>query len=163
MSLKNINAILGNKAEYLLAHKCSTIDQSLLHLPSPYHVEEQWINSNRNNRVLNSIQTILNHGRLSNTGDCNIFPVDQGVEHSAGSAFAPNPIYFDPENIIRLAIEGGSNAVASTFGVMGIMARKYAHRIPFIVKINHNEFLSYPNRYDQTLFGSGKAHGIWEQ
>ena len=156
MSVKNINNLLGDKAEYLLQHKCTTIDKSSLHLPSPYHVEEQWINSNRNNRVLCSLQTLLGHGRLANSGYCNIFPVDQGVEHSAGSAFAPNPIYFDPENIIRLAIEGGCNGVASTFGVMGIMSRKYAHRIPFIVKINHNEFLSYPNRYDQTLFGSVK-------
>lgn len=156
MSVKNINNLLGDKAEYLLKHICTTIDKSSLHLPSPLQVEEQWINSNRNNRVLGSLQTLLSHGRLANSGYCNIFPVDQGVEHSAGSAFAPNPIYFDPENIIRLAIEGGCNAVASTFGVMGIMSRKYAHRIPFIVKINHNEFLSYPNRYDQTLFGSVK-------
>ena len=156
MSIKNINNLLGDKAEYLLKHICTTIDKSSLHLPSPLQVEEQWINSNRNNRVLGSLQTLLSHGRLANSGYCNIFPVDQGVEHSAGSAFAPNPIYFDPENIIRLAIEGGCNAVASTFGVMGIMSRKYAHRIPFIVKINHNEFLSYPNRYDQTLFGSVK-------
>ena len=156
MSAKNIRELLGDKAEFLLNHKCVTIDKSSLHLPSPHHVEQQWINSNRNNRVLTSIQTLLSHGRLANTGYCNIFPVDQGIEHSAGSAFAPNPIYFDPENIIRLAIEGGCNAVASTFGVMGIMSRKYAHRIPFVVKINHNEFLSYPNRYDQTLFGSVK-------
>ena len=156
MSTKNIRELLGDKAEYLLNHKCVTVDKGSLHLPSPHHVEEQWTNSNRNNRVLGSIQTLLGHGRLGNTGYCNIFPVDQGIEHSAGSAFAPNPIYFDPENIIRLAIEGGCNAVASTFGVMGIMSRKYAHRIPFVVKINHNEFLSYPNRYDQTLFGSVK-------
>ena len=156
MSAKNIRELLGDKAEFLLNHKCVTIDKSSLHLPSPHHVEQQWINSNRNNRVLTSIQTLLSHGRLANTGYCNIFPVDQGIEHSAGSAFAPNPIYFDPEKIIRLAIEGGCNAVASTFGVMGIMSRKYAHRIPFVVKINHNEFLSYPNRYDQTLFGSVK-------
>ena len=156
MPVKNIREFLGDKAEYLLNHKCTTIDKATLHFPSPHHIEDQWINSNRNNRVLGSIQTLLNHGRLANTGYCNIFPVDQGVEHSAGSAFAPNPIYFDPESIIRLAIEGGCNAVASSFGVMGIMSRKYAHRIPFIVKINHNEFLSYPNRYDQTLFGSVK-------
>lgn len=156
MAVKNINNLLGDKAEYLLNHICTHIDKSSLHLPSPLHVEEQWVSSNRNNRVLGSLQTLLSHGRLANSGYCSIFPVDQDVEHSAGSAFAPNPIYFDPENIIRLAIEGGCNAVASTFGVMGIMSRKYAHRIPFIVKINHNEFLSYPNRYDQTLFGSVK-------
>ena len=157
MNGKNIFDLLGDKAEYLLSHQCTTIDKSMLHLPSPRHVEEQWINSNRNNRVLGSLQALLNHGRLGGTGYCNIFPVDQGIEHSAGSAFAPNPIYFDPESIIRLAIEGGCNAVASTFGVTGIMSRQYAHRIPFVVKINHNEFLSYPNRYDQTLFGTVRS------
>ena len=117
-------------------------------------MDEIWINSNRNNQVLRSIQTLLNAGRLSGTGHCSIFPVDQGIEHSAGASFAPNPIYFDPENIIKLAIEGGCNGVASTYGVLGIMARKYAHKIPFIVKINHNEFLSMPNKYDQTMFGT---------
>src|SRR5690349_10713554 len=123
MSVTSINNLLGDKAEYLLKHTCTTIDKSLLHLPSPFYIEQQWINSNRNNRVLSSLQTLLSHGRLANSGYCNIFPVDQGVEHSGGSAFAPNPIYFDPENIIRLAMEGGSNAVASTFGVMGIVSR----------------------------------------
>jgi fructose-bisphosphate aldolase, class I len=154
---KKITELLGDKAEYLLNHKCKTIEKSEIHLPSPTHVEDQWINSNRSNQVLRSMQNLLGHGRLADTGYCSIFPVDQGIEHSAGSAFAPNPIYFDPENIIRLAIEGGCNGVASTFGVMGIMSRKYAHRIPFIVKINHNEFLSIPNRYDQTMFGSIKS------
>jgi fructose-bisphosphate aldolase, class I len=149
--------LLGSKAEELLKHKCTTIPKEDLHLPSPYHVDEVWINSNRNNQVLRNLQALLNHGRLAGTGYCSIFPVDQGIEHSAGASFAPNPIYFDPENIIKLAIEGGCNAVASTFGVLGIMSRKYAHKIPFVVKINHNEFLSYPNRYDQTLFGSIKA------
>src|SRR6059058_300716 len=153
----NIAALLGDKADYLLNHTCKTIDKKDLHLPSPKHIENSWINSNRNNQTLRSIQNIISHGRLANTGYCSILPVDQGVEHSAGSAFAPNPIYFDPENIIRLAIEGGCNAVASTFGVLGIMSRKYAHKIPFIVKINHNELLSIPNRFDQTLFGTVKS------
>jgi fructose-bisphosphate aldolase, class I len=149
--------LLGNKAEMLLSHECKTIDKSTIHLPSPTHVDDIWINSNRNNQVLRSLQTLLNHGRLSGTGYCSIFPVDQGIEHSGGSAFAPNPIYFDPENIIKLAIEGSCNGVASTYGVLGIMSRRYAHKIPFIVKINHNEFLSYPNTYDQTMFGTIKS------
>ena len=148
--------ILGEKASYLLDHNCNTIDKSTLHLPSPTHVDDIWVASNRNNPVLKSFGQLLNHGRLANTGYCSIFPVDQGIEHSAGSAFSPNPIYFDPENIIRLAIEAGCNAVASTYGVLGIMSRKYAHKIPFVVKINHNEFLSMPNRYDQTMFGTIK-------
>lgn len=152
-----ISELLGDKAEYLLSHTCKTIDKSTLHLPSPTHVDDIWINSNRSNQVLRNLQTLLNHGRLSGTGYCSIFPVDQGVEHSAGASFAPSPIYFDPENIIRLAIEGGCNAVASTFGVLGIMSRKYAHKIPFVVKINHNELLSIPNRYDQTMFGTIKS------
>src|SRR3954464_15246191 len=148
--------LLGDKADYLLNHKCSTVDKTTLHLPSPLHVEETWISSNRNNQVLRSMQQLLDNGRLAKTGYCSIFPVDQGIEHSAGASFAPNPIYFDPENIIRLAVESGCNAVASTYGVLGIMSRKYAHKIPFVVKINHNEFLSFPDRYDQTMFGSIK-------
>jgi len=140
MEHKKITELLGDRAEYLLNHKCTTIDKSTIHLPSPDHVEEQWINSNRNNQSLRSIQQLLGHGRLADTGFCSIFPVDQGIEHSGGSAFSPNPIYFDPESIVKLAIEGGCNAVASTFGVLGLMSRKYAHRIPFVVKINHNEF-----------------------
>lgn len=152
-----ISELLGDKAEYLLSHECKTIDKSTLHLPSPSHVDDIWINSNRSNQVLRNLQSLLNHGRLSGTGYCSIFPVDQGVEHSAGASFAPNPVYFDPENIIRLAIEGGCNAVASTYGVLGIMSRKYAHKIPFVVKINHNELLSLPNRYDQTMFGTIKS------
>src|ERR1044072_8195043 len=146
-----IAELLGDKAEYLLRHTCTSVDNTALHHPSPQHVEESWIASNRNNQVLRSMQQLLGNGRLAHTGYCSIFPVDQGIEHSAGASFAPNPIYFDPENIIRLAIEGGCNAVASTYGVLGIMSRKYAHRIPFVVKINHNEFLSLPNKYDQTL------------
>jgi class I fructose-bisphosphate aldolase len=148
--------IIGDKAEYLLSHTCKTIEKSSVHLPSPNHIEEIWVNSNRNNQVLRSLQNLLSAGRLGGTGYCSIFPVDQGIEHSAGSAFAPNPVYFDPENIIKLAIEGGCNGVASTYGVLGIMSRKYAHKIPFIVKINHNEFLSMPNKFDQTMFGTIK-------
>jgi class I fructose-bisphosphate aldolase len=157
MASKKILDILGDKAAFLLDHQCKTIDKTTLTLPSPNHLEEIWINSNRNNQVLGNLQKLIGNGRLANTGYISIFPVDQGIEHSAGSAFAPNPIYFDPENIIKLAIEGGCNAVASTFGVLGIMSRKYAHRIPFVVKINHNELLSIPNRYDQTLFGTVKS------
>jgi len=148
--------LLGDKAEYLLDHQCKTVDKSQLHLPSADHVDKIWVSSNRNNQVLRSMQQLLDHGRLAGTGYCSIFPVDQGIEHSAGSAFAPNPIYFDPENIIKLAVDSGCNAVASTYGVLGIMSRKWAHKIPFVVKINHNEFLSYPNRYDQTMFGTIK-------
>lgn len=157
MASQTILDLLGDKAEYLLNHTSTTIPRQDLHLPSSSHVDDIWVSSNRNNQTLRSLQSLLNHGRLGGSGYCSIFPVDQGVEHSAGSAFAPNPIYFDPEKIIQLAIEGGCNGVASTFGVMGIMSRKYAHKIPFIVKVNHNEFLSYPNRYDQTLFGTVKS------
>jgi class I fructose-bisphosphate aldolase len=157
MANQKIVDLLGDKAEYLLNHACKTIEKSTIHVPSPTHVDDQWINSNRNNQVLRSMQTLLDHGRLAGTGFCSIFPVDQGIEHSGASAFAPNPIYFDPENIIKLAIEGGCNAVASTFGVLGLMSRKYAHKIPFVVKINHNEFLSYPNTTDQTMFGTVKS------
>ena len=157
MANKKILDLLGDKAEFLLGHTSKTIDKSTLHLPSADHVDKIWVNSNRNNQVLRSMQTLLGSGRLADTGYCSIFPVDQGIEHSAGSAFSPNPIYFDPENIIRLAIEGGCNAVASTYGVLSIMSRKYAHKIPFVVKINHNEFLSLPNKYDQTMFGSIKS------
>src|SRR5215208_4990611 len=151
---KKIAELLGDKADYLLNHTCKTIDKSTLHLPSPDHVDNSWIYSNRSNQVLRNLQSLLGHGRLGGTGYCSIFPVDQGIEHSAGASFAPNPIYFDPENIVKLAIEGGCNAVASTFGVLGIVARKYAHTIPFIVKLNHNEFISYPNTYDQIRFAS---------
>jgi class I fructose-bisphosphate aldolase len=140
----------------LLNHVCTTIPKDQIHLPSPTHVEDIWINSNRNNQTLNSLQGMLSHGRLGGTGYVSILPVDQGIEHSAGASFAPNPIYFDAENIVRLAIEGGCNAVASTFGVLGIVSRKFAHRIPMMVKINHNEFLSYPNKFDQVMFGKIK-------
>jgi len=157
MPSKKLLDLLGDKAAYLLEYKPVVDKSTLSAFPSPHHVEEIWVNSNRSNRVLASLQTLIGHGRLSNTGYLSIFPVDQGIEHSAGASFAPNPMYFDPENIIKLAVEAGCNAVASTFGVLGIMSRKYAHRIPFVVKINHNEFLSLPNRYDQTLFGSVKS------
>ena len=157
MLAQKISDLLGDQAEYLLNHTSTTIPKESIHLPSPAHVDESWISSNRNNQVLRSMQTLLNHGRLGGTGYCSIFPVDQGIEHSGGSAFAPNPIYFDPENIIKLAMEGGCNAVASTYGVLGLMSRKYAHKIPFVVKINHNEFLSMPNRFDQTMFGTVKS------
>lgn len=156
MSNLNITSLLGDKSEYLLNHTCKTIDKSLIHAPSPMTMENIWINSDRNNQTLRSLQSILSHGRLANTGYVSILPVDQGIEHTAGASFAPNPLYFDPENIVKLAIEGGCNAVASTFGVLGIVSRKYAHRIPFLVKLNHNELLTYPNSYDQVLFGTVK-------
>lgn len=152
-----IAELLGKDAEFLLSHKSNTILKEALHLPRPNVVEDLYSLTNRSNQVLRSLQSMLSHGRLSETGYLSILPVDQGIEHSAGASFAPNPIYFDPEQIVRLAIEGGCNAVCSTFGVLGSVARKYAHKIPFMVKINHNEFLSYPNKYDQSMFGSVKA------
>ncbi len=149
--------LLGEeRAKFLLEHECKTIDKSLLHLPSADFVDKVWMQSNRNPQVLRSLQQIYGNGRLANTGYVSILPVDQGIEHSAGASFAPNPIYFDSENIVKLALEGGCNAVASTYGVLGSVARKYAHKIPFIVKINHNEFLSYPNTFDQIMFGTIK-------
>jgi class I fructose-bisphosphate aldolase len=149
--------LLGEeRAKFLLDHECKTIDKSLLHLPGADFIEKVWIQSNRNPQVLRSLQQLYGTGRLANTGYVSILPVDQGIEHSAGASFAPNPIYFDSENIVKLAIEGGCNAVASTYGVLGSVARKYAHKIPFIVKINHNEFLSYPNTFDQIMFGTIK-------
>ncbi len=156
MAHNKIVELLGSDAESLLTHQCKTIETASLYTPSADHVDQVWAGSNRTIPTLRSIQTLLNHGRLANTGYVSILPVDQGIEHSAGASFAPNPQYFDPENIVKLAIEGGCNAVASTFGVLGSVARKYAHKIPFIVKINHNEFLSYPNRFDQIMFGSIK-------
>lgn len=156
MASKKIADILGDKAESLLNHKCK-VDKSTLTLPSPNYIDTTFALSDRNNRVIGSMQQLMNHGRLGGTGYCSIFPVDQGIEHSAGASFAPNPMYFDPENIIRLAIEAGCNGVASTFGVLGMMARKYAHKIPFIVKLNHNELLTYPNKFDQVMFGKVKT------
>lgn len=151
--LNDIERLLGNDAKSLLEHQCTTIRKDQLHLPGPDFVDRVWLPSDRKPGVLRSLQQIFNNGRLGKTGYVSILPVDQGIEHSAGASFAPNPIYFDPENIIKLAIEGGCNAVASTFGVLGSVARKYAHKIPFIAKINHNEFISYPNTYDQIMFG----------
>lgn len=146
--------ILGESAEALLNHKCTTIAKEHIHLPGADFIDRCFSQTNRSNQVLRSLQTLYGHGRLANTGYVSILPVDQGIEHSAGASFAPNPIYFDPENIVKLAIEGGCNAVASTFGVLAACSRKYAHRIPFIVKLNHNEFLTYPNTFNQISFGS---------
>jgi class I fructose-bisphosphate aldolase len=154
MSYNKIVELLGNKAESLLNHQCKTINKNLLHLPGGDFVERAFTPTNRNNQVLNSLEKIYNHGRLAGTGYVSILPVDQGIEHSAGASFAPNPIYFDPENIVKLAVEGGCNAVASTFGVLASVSRKYAHKIPFIVKLNHNEMLTYPNTFDQIMYGS---------
>ncbi|MFV0416580.1 MAG: class I fructose-bisphosphate aldolase [Chthoniobacterales bacterium] len=145
---------LGDKADYLLKHKCRTIPKSSLHLPGGDWVDRIVASTNRNNRVLNNLQRFYGSGNLANTGYLSILPVDQGIEHSAGASFAKNPAYFDPENIIKLAIEGGCNGVASTFGVLGALSRKYAHKIPFLVKINHNELLTYPNQFQQVLFGT---------
>ena len=148
----NIESLLGKESEYLLNYESKTIPKEQLHLPGPDFVDRVMIDSDRPPAVLRNMNMIFNHGRLAGTGYLSILPVDQGIEHSAGASFAPNPIYFDPENIVKLAIEGGCNAVASTLGVLGAVARKYAHKIPFIVKINHNELLTYPNKYDQVLF-----------
>jgi class I fructose-bisphosphate aldolase len=156
MSLEKIIEILGEDADFYLKHECKTIDKKSIHAPNPNFVDQIWKDSNRNNQTLRSLQTLYNYGRLKGTGYLSILPVDQGIEHSAGASFAPNPMYFDPENIVKLAIESGCNAVASTFGVLAAVSRKYAHKIPFIVKINHNEFLTYPNKYDQIMFGSVK-------
>lgn len=156
MANHQIHNLLGDQASFLLDHQCKTIDKSLLHLPAKDSVDNIWIPSNRSIRTLGSIQSIINHGRLAGTGYVSILPVDQGIEHSAGASFAPNPMYFDPENIVKLSIEGGCNAVASTYGVLASVARKYAHHIPFIVKVNHNELLTYPNKADQILFGTIK-------
>lgn len=153
---QNIQSLLGDQAESLLNHTCKTITKDQIHLPGADFVDRVIANSNRSPQVLKSIQSLYNHGRLDGTGYLSILPVDQGIEHSAGASFAPNPAFFDPENIVKLAIDGGCNAVASTYGVLGACARKYAHKIPFIVKINHNEFLSYPNKFDQIMFGSIK-------
>lgn len=153
-SYSEIQKILGSEAEDLLGHKSKTMPKDKLHLPSPDWVDRMFMQSDRNIRTLSSLQSIYGHGRLANTGYLSILPVDQGIEHTAGASFAPNPEYFDPENIIKLAIEGGCNAVATTLGNFGILARKYAHKIPFVLKFNHNELLSYPNTYDQVFFGS---------
>lgn len=152
MNYTDIQTALGSDAEYLLGFNNPKINKENLHLPSFWFVEDVMSDSDRNNQVLRSLQALFNAGRLGGTGYLSILPVDQGIEHSAGASFAKNPIYFDPENIVRLAIEGGCNAVASTYGVLGAVSRKYAHRIPFILKINHNELLTYPNKFDQIMF-----------
>ena len=152
--IDSIVGLLGKEGNSLLNHKCETVPKEHLHLPGPSFVDDVLIPSDRPVAVLRNMQTLFRIGRLGGTGYLSILPVDQGVEHSAGASFAPNPIYFDPENIVKLAIEGGCNAVASTLGVLGSVSRKYAHKIPFIVKVNHNEFLTYPNKYDQILFAS---------
>lgn len=154
MAYNKIVELLGDKADYLLNHKCQTVDKNQLHLPGPDFVDRVVYHSNRSPQVMATMQQIFNHGRLGGTGYMSVLPVDQGIEHTAGSSFAPNPIYFDPENIVKLAIDGGCNAVASTFGVLASVSRKYAHKIPFIVKINHNELMTYPTKYDQILFGT---------
>lgn len=149
-----IEELLGDETSYLLEHKSKTVPKEQLHLPTPTYVDDVWYHSDRNPRVLGNLQRIMDTGRLGGTGYLSILPVDQGIEHSAGASFAKNPEYFDPENIVKLAVDGECNAVASTFGVLGSVARKYAHKIPFLVKFNHNELLSYPNHFDQIMFGN---------
>lgn len=153
-SLSSIETILEDKAEYLLNHECKTISKDRIHLPGPDFVDRIVAPSDRNIRVMNNLERLFTSGRLGGTGYVSILPVDQGIEHSGGASFAPNPDYFDPENIVKLAIEGGCNGVASTLGVLGSVSRKYAHKIPFILKFNHNEFISYPNSFDQIAFAS---------
>lgn len=152
--IEKISQLLDKEATFLLEHKCRTISSDDLYLPGPDFIERVFYDSDRSPMVLRNLSALFNHGRLSGTGYLSILPVDQGIEHSAGASFAPNPKYFDPENIVKLAIEADCNGVASTLGVLGAVARKYAHRIPFIVKLNHNELLTYPNKHDQILFGS---------
>jgi class I fructose-bisphosphate aldolase len=156
MSYSKIKELLGSKADLLLNHESKTVLKEHIHQPGPGFVDSSFIGSNRSPQVLRSLQDLYGTGRLANTGYLSILPVDQGIEHSAGASFAPNPIYFDGENIVKLAIESGCNAVTSTYGVLGSVSRKYAHKIPFVVKINHNEFLSLPNKYDQIMFGTIK-------
>ncbi|MGH7167826.1 MAG: class I fructose-bisphosphate aldolase, partial [Nitrospiraceae bacterium] len=154
--MMTITQYLGDKADYLLSFKDPKIPKERLHVPGPDFVDRIFAPSDRNNRVLSNLARIFGQGRLGHTGYLSILPVDQGIEHSAGASFARNPDYFDSENIVRLALDGGCNAVATTFGVLGTVARKYAHKIPFLVKINHNELLTYPNKFDQILFGTVK-------
>ncbi len=154
MTNQMIVDLLGDEAESLLTHVCKGIPKEMIHLPGPDYVDRLLAPTDRSPAVLRNMQTMLNHGRLGGTGYLSILPVDQGIEHSGAASFAPNPIYFDPENIVKLAIEGGCNAVASTLGVLGAVSRKYAHKIPFMVKLNHNELLTYPAKYDQTMFAA---------
>jgi len=159
-TLDHITDLLGADAAELLDHRCETISRSLLHLPGPDFIERVLLDTDRSTQTIRNLRGLFEHGRLSGTGHVSILPVDQGIEHSAGASFAPNPAYFDPERIVELAIEGGCNAVASTLGVLGAVSRRYAHRIPFIVKLNHNELLTYPNKFDQVPFAS--ATRAWE-
>ncbi len=156
LSSSQIQEILGGEAESLLSYRCTAIPKERLALPGPDFVDRIWSHSDRTPQVLGSLQRMVSHGRLGGTGYLSILPVDQGIEHSAGASFAKNPDYFDPENIVKLAIEGGCNAVATTFGALGLVARKYAHKIPFMIKINHNELLTYPNKFDQIMFARVK-------
>ncbi|WP_298651023.1 class I fructose-bisphosphate aldolase [uncultured Proteiniphilum sp.] len=154
MAHSTIRQLLGDQSDYLLNHVSKTVERSMIHVTGPDVIQKLWIDSDRNIPTLNNLQRLFGHGRLANTGYLSILPVDQGIEHTAGASFAPNPLYFDPENIVKLAVEADCNAVASTFGVLASVARKYAHKIPFVVKINHNELLTYPNSYNQILFGT---------
>lgn len=156
MNLSTIRSHLGTQADSLLKHQCKTIPKEHLHLPSMKTIQDVFTKSDRSPKVLSNLKSLYNHGRLKGTGYLSILPVDQGIEHSAGASFAKNPDYFDPENIIKLAIEGGCNGVASTLGVLGMMSKKYAEKIPFIVKLNHNELLTYPNKFDQIMFGTAQ-------
>ncbi|MEA2340924.1 MAG: fructose-bisphosphate aldolase, class [Solirubrobacteraceae bacterium] len=160
LTTTRLEELLGDEAPTLLQHVCKTIPASDLHLPGPDFIDRVWLQTDRSTNVLRNLEWLHHSGRLSGTGYVSILPVDQGIEHSAGASFAPNPKYFDPENIVKLAIEGGCNAVASTVGALGATCRKYAHKFPFIVKLNHNEFLSYPNAYDQIMFGT--VQRAWE-
>jgi fructose-bisphosphate aldolase, class I len=154
ISTNRIEELLGDDAESLLGHECGTLAASNLHLPGPDFVDRVWVGSDRSTSTLRNLSWLVNSGRLAGTGYVSILPIDQGIEHSAGASFAPNPMYFDPENLVKLAMEGGCNAIASTVGVLGAVSRKYAHKFPFIVKLNHNELLTYPNQYDQVFFSS---------
>lgn len=154
--ISQLLALLGNEKDLLLNHVCKAITKDQIYLPEPLHIDNIFLQSNRNGQTIRSLTQLYQNGRLSSTGYISILPVDQGIEHTAGSSFSPNPIYFDPENIIKLAIEAGCNAVASTMGGMAMLSRKYAHKIPFVVKINHNELLTYPNKHDQIMFASVK-------
>jgi len=154
--IEKIRGYLGDKASYYLDYESKTVDKNLIHLPGPDFIDRVFNSTDRPVPVLRNLQSIFNHGRLSGTGYVSILPVDQGIEHSAGASFAPNPVYFDPDNIVKLAFEGGCNACASTLGVLGSVARKYAHKIPFIVKLNHNELLTAPNNFDQIMFAGVK-------
>jgi class I fructose-bisphosphate aldolase len=156
LTTNKIEQLLGDEADSLLHHRCETISADALHLPGPDAIDRLWLGTDRSSATLRNLQWLFDNGRLAGTGYVSILPVDQGIEHSAGASFAPNPIYFDPENLVRLAIEGGCNAIASTLGVLGAVSRTYAHKLPFILKLNHNELLSYPNEHDQIMFASVK-------